>query len=165
MNATEHLVEQYVRHVLNWFTITNIKFGNREIDILAIDTKGKAYQIEVDMHKGGLQWGPGGNDGYTVRQYKQKKFDAKTKDFIRKKFGLRKTKDIWVCWGIHPKCRRAVRKSAKESKVIIWEVKTMLKKFLDEVGTTKYEDDITQTLSVLKSVAQCGSQCSGFNEK
>ncbi len=55
MHPNEHLVEQYVRIVKKWFTMTNIKFGNnREIDILAMDVLGNAYQIEVDIHKAGL---------------------------------------------------------------------------------------------------------------
>src|SRR3989338_1725392 len=91
------------RIIKKWFTMTNIKFGNnREIDILAVDASGKGYQIEVDIHKGGLQWGPCGNDGYSVQEYKKKKFDKKTKNFIRQEFGIKESKDIWVCWGIHP---------------------------------------------------------------
>ena len=152
MDPNEHLVEQYVRIVKKWFTMTNITLGkNHEIDILAMDVSGNVYQIEVDIHKGGLQWGPCGSDGYTVEQYKQRKFNKETKDFIRKTFGVKKTKDIWVCWGIHPKRREAALKKAKKAKIEIWEFKDKLKDLLDEIGTSHYSDDITQSLSLVKA--------------
>jgi len=152
MDPNEHLVEQYVRIVKKCFTMTNIKFGNnREIDILAIDASGKAYQIEIDIHKGGLQWGPCGSDGYTPEQYKQKKFNKKTKDFIREEFGLRKTEDIWVCWGIHPKRRESALKKAKKANIKIWECGDILKELLDKIEQTRYYDDITQSLSLVKA--------------
>jgi hypothetical protein len=65
MHPNEHLVEQYVRIVKKWFTVTNIGFDtNREIDILAIDAKGNAYHIEVDIHKGGAY--NGGQKGMII---------------------------------------------------------------------------------------------------
>lgn len=152
MHPNEHLVEQYVRIVKKWFTMTNITFGNnREIDILAIDVSGNAYQIEVDIHKAGFQFGPCGSGHYTVEQYKQKKFDKETKDFIRETFGVKKLTDIWVCWGIPPKRRESTLKKAAKAKIEIWEFKDMLKGFLDEIGTTHYGDDIIQSLSLVKA--------------
>lgn len=152
MHPNEHLVEQYVRIIKNWFTITNIKFGtNREIDILAIDTSGKVYHIEVDIHKGGLQWGPCGNDYYSIKEYKNKKFDKETKNFIKEKFGITKTKDIWVCWGIHPKVKQRAMKEAKELRIEIWEFKDKVKELFEEIGTGHYGDDIIQSLSLIKA--------------
>ena len=105
------------------------------------------YQIEVDIHKGGLQWGPCGNDGWTVEQYKQKKFDQKTKDFIRKTFGVKKSKDVWVCWGIHPKVRKSALQAAARAEIEIWEFKDKIREFLEAIGTGHYGDDIIKTLS------------------
>jgi len=152
MHPNEHLVEQYVRIIKKWFTITNIKFGNnREIDILCLDAKGNAYHIEVDIHKGGLQWGPEGNDGYSVKEFKNKKFDHKTKRFIRDKYGIRKTHDIWVCWGIHPNVKRRALNKAKIHNIEIWEFKEKVKEFMDAIETSHYGDDIIQSLSIIKS--------------
>lgn len=151
MHPNEHLVEQYVRIVKKWFTVSNITFGNnREIDILAVDASGKAYQIEVDIHKGGLQWGPCGNDGYSVKEYKQKKFDKQTKDFIRQEFGIKKSKDIWVCWGIHPNVKERALREARKANVEIWEFKDKIKELFEVIGTGHYGDDIIQSFSLLK---------------
>jgi hypothetical protein len=152
MHQNEHLVEQYVRLVKNWFTISNIVFGiNREIDILAVDSKGKAYHIEVDIHKGGLQWGPEGKDWYSVKEYKEKKFNKETKLFIKNKYGITKTHDIWVCWGIHPKVKERTLKEANKYKVEIWEFRDKVKELIAAIGTSQYGDDIIQSLSIVKA--------------
>ncbi len=152
MHPNEHLVEQYIRHVKKWFSITNIRFGtNREIDILALDTKGNAYHIEVDIHKGGLQWGPEGKDGYSVKEYKNKKFDAESKRFIKKEFGISKTYDIWVCWAMHPTTREHAIKEAKKHNIEIWEFKEKVKELWSAIGTSHYGDDIIQSLSLIKA--------------
>ncbi len=152
MHPNEHLVEQYVRMIRKWFTIANIRYTkNREIDILALNAKGNAYQIEVDIHKGGLQWGPEGNNGYSVKEYKAKKFNADTKRFIKEKFGILKTTDIWVCWGIHPKVKVYALKEAKKYKIEIWEFKDKVKELFDAVGTAHYGDDIIQSFSLIKA--------------
>jgi hypothetical protein len=151
MHPNEHLVEQYIRIIKKWFTVTNIKFGtNREIDILALDAKGSAYHIEVDVHKGGLQWGPEGSGHYTVKEYKARKFDAETKRFIKDRYGIRKTHDIWVCWGIDPKVKNRALKEAKKHNIEIWELREKLKELMDSIGTASYGDDIIQSLSLIK---------------
>jgi hypothetical protein len=152
MHPNEHLVEQYVRIVKNWFTISNIRYTkNREIDILALDSKGNAYHVEVDIHKGGLQWGPEGNDGWTVKEYKDKKFSKDAKNFIREKFGINETYDIWVCWGIHPNIKDHAKKEANKYGIEIWEFKDKLRELMDAVGTAHYGDDIIQSLSLIKA--------------
>jgi len=152
VHPNEHLVEQYVRMVKKWFTITNVKYGtNREIDILAIDARGRAYHIEVDIHKGGLQWGPEGNDGYSVKEYKEKKFSLEAKRFIKKEYGITDSRNIWVCWGIHPKVRKYALKEARKNNVEIWEIKDMMKEFIDGVGTSHYGDVLIQSLSIIKA--------------
>jgi len=152
MHPNEHLVEQYVRIVKKWFTVTNIRFGtNREIDILAMDAKGNAYHIEVDIHKGGLQWGPEGNDGYSVKQYKSRKFDSDSKAFIKESYGITKTHDIWVCWGIHPKVKDRALNNAKKHGVEIWEFKEKIKELINLIGSSHYGDNIIQSLSLVKA--------------
>ena len=51
MEATERIVEAYVRYVLGWATIPNIRCaGQNEIDLLAIDPKTlDRYHIEVSI--------------------------------------------------------------------------------------------------------------------
>jgi hypothetical protein len=53
METTEKIVESYCRYVKNWFTISNIKLKNGEIDLLAVDTSKNArierYHIEVSI--------------------------------------------------------------------------------------------------------------------
>jgi len=155
MSPNDHLVEQYVRIVKKWFTITNIGYGiNKDIDILALDSKGNAYHIEVDIHKGGLQWGPEGNDGYSVKGYKNYKFNAESKHFIKKEFGIIKTHDIWVCWGVHPKVRKRAFIKAKKYKIEIWEFKKIAKELLEAIGTSRYGDDIIQSLSLIKAARE-----------
>lgn len=152
MHPNEHLVEQYIRIVKKWFTVTNIGFGtNREIDILAMDAKGNAYHIEVDIHKGGLQWGPEGNDYYSVKEYKSKKFDSDAKRFIKERYGISKTHNIWVCWGIHLKVKDRALKEGEKHKVEIWEFKDKIKELMDSIGTSHYGDNIIQSLSLIKA--------------
>lgn len=152
MHPNEHLVEQYVRLVKNWFTMTNLHYGiNKEIDILALDTKGKAYHIEVDLHKGGLQWGPEGDNYLSVKEYKDKKFNPEAKKFIKKTFGINKTHDIWVCWGMQSKVKTYALKQAKKHKIEIWEFKEKVRELMDAVGTSHYGDDIIQALSLIKA--------------
>ena len=152
MHPNEHFVEQYVRFTKKWFTMTNIGFGtNRDIDILALDAKGKAYHIEVDIHKGGLQWGPEGNDYNSVKEYKSKKFDAEAKRFIKERYGIGKTSNIWVCWAIHPKVKERALREAKKHKVEIWEFRDKIKELMDSIGTAHYGDNIIQSLSLIKA--------------
>lgn len=51
MEATERIVEAYVRYVKGWATIPNIKCGGqKEIDLFAIDpVKGDRYHIETTV--------------------------------------------------------------------------------------------------------------------
>jgi len=155
MSPNEHLIEQYVRIVKKWFTITNIGYGiNKDIDILALDKNRKAYHIEVDIHKGGLQWGPESPGHWSVKGYKEKKFNAESKHFIKKEFGISKTHDIWVCWGVHPKVRKRAFIKAKKYNLEIWEFKKILKELWEAIGTPHYGNDIIQSLSLLKAARE-----------
>ena len=50
MEASEKIVEAYMRAVKNCLTIANIKcWKNKEIDLLAIDPKGKRYHVESSI--------------------------------------------------------------------------------------------------------------------
>lgn len=50
MEASESIVESYLRAVKNCFTIANIKLKqNKEIDLLAIDPEGQKYHIECSV--------------------------------------------------------------------------------------------------------------------
>jgi hypothetical protein len=50
METTEKIVEAYVRYVRNWATIPNVKCGQFEIDLLAIDpVQFDRYHIETSV--------------------------------------------------------------------------------------------------------------------
>ena len=151
MHPNEHLVEQYVRIKKKWFTITNIKLSrNREIDILALDTNGNCYHIEVDIHKTGLQWGPEGKDHYTVKGYKEKKFNEEITNFIKTEFGVSTVHNIWVCWAIHPSKKQLAFSEADKHGITIWEFKEKVIELWNEIGTAHYGDDIIQAVSIIK---------------
>jgi hypothetical protein len=151
MHPNEHLIEQYVRIVKKWFTVTNLKLpGNKEIDILALDSTGVCYHIEVEIHKTGLQWGPEGSDGYSVKEYKEKKFSKGITDFIKKEYGVEKVKDIWVCWGVHPKKKEIAYSEANLREIEIWEFKDKVNELWERIGSAHYGDDIIQSLSIIK---------------
>lgn len=150
MHPNEHLVEQYVRIKKKWFTITNIKLSrNREIDILALDAKGNCYHIEVDIHKTG-QWGPEGSSHYTVKEYKEKKFNKDITDFIKKTYGVSVVNNIWVCFGIPPSKKQLALSEGNKHGIMIWEFKEKVAELWEEIGTAHYGDDIIQALSIIK---------------
>jgi len=151
IHPNEHLVEQYVRILKKWFTITNIKLKeNREIDILALDTNGNCYHIEVEIHKTGLQWGPEGNAGYTVKEYKEKKFNEEITNFIKDEYGASIVNNIWVCWGIHPLKKQLALSEAEKYGIVIWEFKEKVIELWEKISTAHYGDDIIQALSIIK---------------
>jgi len=151
MYPTEHLVEQYIHYIKRWFTITNIVAkNNKEIDILALDTNGNCYHIEVSVHKGGLQWGPEGNDGDKVKNYKEAKFNDEITNFIKERYGVTKVNNIWVCWGIHPKKEKLALSEGEKYGIEIWQLKNIVRDLWKEIGTANYGDDIIQALSIVK---------------
>lgn len=152
MYPTEHLVEQYIRQVKQWFTITNIiASNNKEIDILALDTKGNCYHIEVAIHKGGLQWGPEGSDGDTVNDYKEQKFNEKITNFIKETYGVSQVKNIWVCWGIQESKKLLAKSEGEKYGIEIWEFKKIVAELWEKIGTANYGDDVLQALSIIKA--------------
>lgn len=171
METTEHIVESYVRHVLGWFTNSNIKAkGGKEIDILAIDKKGKKYHIECGVtHKKhwALRASPSANDFLFERK--------KTKDvkrwrhrnsvdfFIKEKFNdkrvIKRLKDfgfnnnykkIIVAWQV---AENEVHEYARKKNIEIWELKYKVNDLIESLGETYYSDDILRTLQLVKKAS------------
>lgn len=170
METTEHITESYVRHVLGWFTNSNIKArGGKEIDIIAVDKKGNKYHIECGVtHKKqfALMAKPSKNALYyvikktkKVRKWRHRnsvdffvraKFnDKKIKERL-KDFGFKKNyKKIIVVWQVADK---KVHKYAKSKGVEIWELKDKIKELTKTLGETYYPDDILRTLQLVNKV-------------
>jgi len=171
METTEHITESYVRYCLEWFTNSNIKAkGGKEIDILAIDKKGKKYWIECGIthkkhwslkakadekdkqkviRKTGekLVWRHRNSVDYFIEH----KFnDDRLKEEI-KKFGFKNKnyKKIIVCWQVSgPETEKYANKKGIE----IWELKEKMKELKKKIGETYYSDDILRTLQLVNKM-------------
>lgn len=169
METTEHLVEEYARHVLKWYTNSNIKAKNgKEIDIIAVDNKGKKYWIEcgithkknwalkakVDVEKdfneikrrGGFKksWRKRNSIDYFIKH----KFESKE---IKEEFAKRKFKGyqkIIAVWQIREKEKKEVLAYAKKKDIVIWEMKDRIRELIGSLGETYYSDDILRTLQL-----------------
>lgn len=172
METTEHIAEEYVRHKLKWFTNPNIKAkGGKEIDILAIDKKGRRYWIECGVtHK--INWALKSKadrkdfqvlkreksnkkiwrhrnsvDYFISHKFNDPKLKEKLKDFGFKKGNYKK---IIVCWQTKTE---SVKKYSKRKGIYeVWELKNKMKDLMSDLGETYYSDDILRTLQLAHKV-------------
>lgn len=180
MNAAEHIVECYFRHVLKCLTITDVKVVNginRQCDLLAANIKEeKYYHVETSVtHR--TMWAP------KVEELKAI-FDAKFIGIPKEKensnsewkkgvtyfenikktyrlFGLPPSKvtRVFVCWIMKDKDRESVPKLVDKYKkkygirVEVMSFKeTILPRLKDAVGTSNYDDEILRTISFFKEL-------------
>ena len=180
MNASEHIVECYFRHVLKCLTMTDVKVVdgmNRQCDLLAANIKeGKYYHVESSVtHR--TMWAPGTKELKAI-------FDAKFRGITkenespnseRKKgktyfenikktyrlFGLPPSKvaRVFVCWLVKDKDKENVPKLVDEYKKqygikvdIISFKDTILPDLVEAVGTSNYDDEILRTISFFKEL-------------
>jgi hypothetical protein len=169
METTEHIVEEYARHVLGWFTNSNIKAKNgKEVDIIAIDLEGNKYWIECGItHKSGwaLKAEKDNDKDFNVIQrqkgdikawrkknsidyFVEHKFQSKEIAEKFKEMKFRNYKKIIAVWQVNKKDRENVIEYAKKKGVEIWEMKAKMRELIDSLGETYYSDDILRTLQL-----------------
>ncbi len=169
METTEKIVEAYVRYVMGWFTIPNIKCGQQmEIDLLAVDLKQKKrlrrYHIEsgVSISRG---FSLLTNDSYSPEELKKRlKMPRQRRTlgyFTERKFAhpgvLEKLKEygfvpgnytrVIVSWGWKPD----VEAAAKQAGVRLWDFKEILREIADRYQSdrTYFIDDTMRTLQLM----------------
>jgi len=167
METTEKIVEAYCRYIKHFFTISNVKIKNNEIDILAVDTSKKTkttkYHIEVsvsisagfsnltanefteeshkDRNKKALQ-------RRTIGFFIEKKFNKKEHIDKLNEFGFRKGeyKKVIVSWG----WTEDAKKIADKNKIELWDFRDII----SEIGEffrddkTYFKDDTLRTLQL-----------------
>lgn len=166
MEVNEEIVEQYLK-LKKFFYIHDIQFkvwGKKggsnysNIDFLAIDKRGKLYDIEVKFRskyrvtkgsKSSKKW-----IDDLVNQLKRKERSEEIKKYTDKK----STKIIistHQCFGRKVETRqnieRVIKDKLKESKVIVWyfdDIINELKKYVGKYG--KYDSPILQMIRLLK---------------
>ncbi len=170
METTEHIAEVYVRHVLGWFTNSNIKAkAGKEIDILAVDKNGRKYHIECGVtHKKAFALKARKSDDDIIKENKKTKTTQKWRHrnsidfFVKEKFNHSKVKErlkdfgfinnykkIIVVWQV---ADEAVHEYAKSKKIEIWELKEKVRDIMKSSGETYYSDDILRTLQLVTKV-------------
>lgn len=170
MEASEHIVESFVRFVKGWFTITNIKGSqNKEIDILAVEpNSNNRYHIEVSVHITGQfqylhtsYYKDKDKSGWKrhINFFYERFKDNRVKDKL-KEYGFTDTNHtkIIVTWDIsdtegileknqdkHIPCWKV-----KNKNILIWKMPDILKYFTEKTMDTKYQtDDILRTIQLI----------------
>ena len=87
----------------------------------------------------------------------KEKFNNNVKASIKRKFGIDKTENIWVCWQIPTKKRNYAISQSKKHKITIWEFREKIKELVDCINTSNYGDDILKSVGLLKIA---GFECS-----
>lgn len=158
METTEKIVEAYCRYIKNYFTISNVKIGNDEIDLLAVDTSKKTkvtkYHIEVSVsissgfskltdkdfnlnkyQDRNLKAAQRRTIGFFIHQ----KFDKKEHIEKLKEIGFQKGqyKKVIVSWG----WKDGAKKIADKQKILLWDFRDIIteiaKKFEDDKLTSR----------------------------
>ncbi len=158
MRIEEKLVEEYVRQVKNWFTMSNIKCkNNKEIDLLAVDLDGSKYHIEVTIYVEGWPLEieeRGRKNVVTVKWYSENKFlDKNVRKKIKEIFGtddLNAYKRIMVYWKIKKGISMEEIKKEAEAHSIdeVW----LLPNIVQELYTLIKEGKLKDNIDVLRMI-------------
>ena len=166
METTEKIVEAYCRHIKNFFTISNVKVGNDEIDLLAMDASKKTilkrYHIEtsISISKNFSKLTAEKFNEEDYKTYKKaqqrrtmgffltKKFKAKDHAEKLKEFGFEEenyTKVI-VSWGWTDEAK----KIADKNKIELWDFRRILKEIAEVTKKQRsyFKDDTLRTLQL-----------------
>jgi len=166
METTEKIVESYCRYIRNWFTISNIKIKNNEIDLLAIDIAKdiiKKYHIEVSVSISSSFKKLNDNE-FSEELYKQSGKKAAQRRtlgyFIEKKFENKEVLErlsqmgfkkgnysrIIVSWDFS----EDVHKKAKEIGIELWDFKLLLVELGNVLAkeNSYYIDDTLRTIQL-----------------
>jgi hypothetical protein len=162
METTEKIVEAYVRYIRGWATIPNIKCGQFEIDLLAIDPiKLGRYHIEtsVSVSAGFAKLTGKPFDSNALKDRVHGPTQRRTIGFfIKRKFGPAEVferlaefgfvpgtyKRVIVSWG----CDAAAKSQAADADIELWDFPDIMQKIAQEVETKTayYGDDTLRTL-------------------
>ncbi len=169
METTEKIVEAYVRYIKGWFTIANIRCkGQKEIDLLAIDTQRKRglnrYHIEISVSISG-SFSKLTNDSFaaedmkdrvkapskrrTIQFFKQMKFEDSDVLKTLAGFGFKpgNYEKVIVTWG----WKEDVPEVAKQMGIKIWDFKKIMNEISQASGSreTYFIDDTMRTLQLM----------------
>jgi hypothetical protein len=165
--TTEKIVESYVRYVMNWATISNIKCPDQhEIDLLAIDPLSlKRYHIERSVHVPGTGFSKLTNGAFDLAQMKMRvkaPGQRRTIGFFEKqKFGAEGVVKTLKTYGFKPNeyhkiivtwdCKLEAKETAKKNGIEVWEFPDLLDEISTMVGHGKQYvmDDTIRTLQML----------------
>lgn len=165
METTEKIVEAYVRYVLGWATIPNIKCpGQYEIDLLAINTvTHEKYHIESGVSISGSfskltakpydesdlkTRGKTAGQRRTIGYFSSRKFGAEPVLETLEKYGFENGKyhRIIVSWG----WKEEAQVAADRKNLILWDFKSILTEIAAKFkkDRTYFTDDTLRTLQL-----------------
>mgnify|MGYP001601336576 CR=1 FL=1 len=167
METTEKIVESYCRYIKNFFTISNVKIKNDEIDLLAVDTSKEnqtiKYHIEISVSISS-NFSKLTAKEYNVEKYKEINGKASQRRtigfFIEKKFGKKECLDklkqlgfqegqykkVIVSWGWTDEAKEIADRHSIE----LWD----FREIINEIGEsfkedkTYFMDDTLRTLQL-----------------
>ena len=158
MRVEEKLVEEYVRYVKGWFTMSNIKCkNNKEIDLLAIAPNGDKYHIETTIYLDGWPLEieeRGRKNVVTVRWYSEYKFlDKNVREKIKEIFGaddLNSYKRVMVYWKIKEGITmEEIKKEAEKNHIDdIW----LLPDIIRELSTLLENGELKDNVDVFRMI-------------
>ena len=172
METTEKIVEAYVRYIMGWFTIPNIKCkGQMEIDLLALDVSDPAvinrYHIESGVSISG------GFSHLTNKPFSSEELKVRLKQasqrrtlgyFTKRKFSepgvIEKLKTFGFMPGNYTKVivswgwEQAVPDAATQAGVMLWDFRDILKEIAQKSRShsTYFTDDTMRTLQLMSKV-------------
>ena len=165
--TTEKIVESYVRYVMGWATISNIKCPDQhEIDLLAINPKDlQRYHIESSVHVPGTGFSKLTNGAFDLEQMKVRvKAPSQRRTigfFVEQKFGAVGVVQTVATYGFVPGnyhkivvtwgCETAARETATKNGIDVWEFPDLLDEIVALAGKGKHYvmDDTVRTLQML----------------
>lgn len=160
MEASEHIVESYVRYIKNWLTISNIKCRKgKEIDLLAIDSQSnKRYHIEVSVSVAGNFktltsniFKKGEKDEATRRTtltfFEENKFNDEAICEKLKEYGFENNYEkIIVTYDIEKS--QSMDNQLKKYSITAWKIHDIIQEISEKIDNKYYSDDILRTIQL-----------------
>lgn len=151
MEASEKVIDVYLKTELKAFTINNIKLKyNKEIDFLAIDYKFKRYHIESSISTSNIFSKLTNKllDATTEKAHRRRCLEYFEKEKFNHPFVTEKLKEfnfknnnykkVIVTWSVK---EQAVIQEAKSKGIEIWFFKEILKKVFKNTNINQYLSD------------------------
>lgn len=149
MEASERIIEAYLRAVKHCLTAANIKGrANKEIDLLAIDAEGSRYHIESsvktsqfgvlkDKPVGELQTKP--DKRRTLEFFKKEKFEHPYVTEILKKWGFNQGNYKKVI--VVMRSDQEAEERAKEEGIEVWHFPRLVKELFEATDRPQFLSD------------------------